>query len=151
MGDRKMGVSPKSPTKKIGFSIINHPFWGTTIFRKPPNVTTYWTARWLVHRWMPDRRSIGWMPGCLDASTWDDCCHAWAWATSIGSAKNPLFTCLPNDCLWVFQIGTTVQGWSFHFLKMYRATCLPPSWLVLLGAYKARVGSLSKSRTLKFS
>ena len=36
MGVSLHGGTPKSSIL-IGFSIINHPFWGTTIFWKPPN------------------------------------------------------------------------------------------------------------------
>ena len=43
-----MGVSENSGTPKsstlIGFSIINHPFWGTPIFLKHPYIRAVWSS-----------------------------------------------------------------------------------------------------------
>ena len=60
------GFSPKSSIL-IGFSIINHPFWGTPIFGKHPYISFgQHHFEWLVHRghsqvpWNPLRSATNW-------------------------------------------------------------------------------------------
>ena len=50
-----MGVSLNGDTPKssilIGVSIINHPFWGTTILGNPHMMTIYPTTNQFLERW----------------------------------------------------------------------------------------------------
>ena len=71
---RNLGVSENSGTPKssilIGFSIINHPFWGTTIFgnthKKPRG---FWVVSF-QHTGPPDRHFVtSELPGCTDSGS----------------------------------------------------------------------------------
>ena len=78
-----VGFPPKSSIL-IGFSITNHPFWGTPIFGKHPCISFgQHNLEWLVHRghsqvpWNPRRSATNWQRKFTAGS------HKWRWIQDL--------------------------------------------------------------------
>ena len=126
MNNIYMGVSKNNGTPKssilIGFSIINHPFWGTPIFGN-----THMTKVLNINlvKWYPaksDQFFQKFKPFLLQNLV-INCCETWSWSTSpIAFLEKPLFLqgslyYQPKQCIVIMEIPQNCHRCVFLFIS----------------------------------